>query len=111
MGTLILIIVVFILFYFLHSNNIEDSSIPYAKYKSYPIVGHLFAFVHDRGELLMKCRQLYGQYFRIRLLNQHFIMILCPSDWPSIIRNQSFYFPKHDLFANIFDVTSSFVGM
>ena len=59
----------------------EDPSIPYAKYGSYPIVGHLFAFMRDRKKLLMECSQRYGSYFKIKIFNQRFTMILSYADW------------------------------
>jgi hypothetical protein len=109
-ATFILAVIVFILFYFLRSNNIDVSSIPYAKYGSYPIVGHLFSFLHDRTKLLMECYERYGQCFRIRLLNQCFILILSPSDWTTIIRNQAFYFPGSDHVQHLFDVSIDSTG-
>ncbi len=104
-GTLILVVIAFVLLYFLHFNDGEVSSIPYAKHESYPIVGHLFSFLRDRTKFLMECYERYGQCFRIRLLNQRFTFILSPPDWTSIIRNQSFYFPSDDHVIHLFDLS------
>jgi hypothetical protein len=110
LATFTLVIIVFILFYFLRSNNSDGSSIPYAKHGYYPIVGHLFSFLGDRTKFLMECYERYGQFFRIRLLNQHFILILSPSDWTTIIRNQAFYFPVSDHAVHIFDASADSTG-
>jgi hypothetical protein len=108
--TLILVVIAFLLFYFLHSTDDENSSIPYVKHQSYPIVGHLFAFIRDRTKFLMECQQLYGKCFKIRVLNKRFTLVLSPSDWASIIRNQSFYFPGHDHAGPLFDISTTPMG-
>ena len=74
--TFILIIIVSFLFYFYFFNTDESSSIPYAKHGHYPIVGHLFSFLRDRTKLLIECSERYGTCFKIRLLNQRFILVL-----------------------------------
>ncbi len=107
-GSLILAALTLLLRYFLHSNNDEDLSIPYATYGSYPIVGHLFSFVRDRKKLVIECRQRYGECFRIRALNQRFIMILSHTDWMTIVRNQSFEFMGKDFGMKIFDLSPVF---
>jgi hypothetical protein len=110
-GTFILAAIVFLLIYFLHSNDAELSSIPYVTYKSYPIVGHLLSFRRDQTKFLMDCQLRYGQCFKIRLLNQPFTLVLSPSDWATIIRNPSFYFPSGDLAIHIFDLSTNFYSM
>ena len=60
-STFILLAVVCLLFYILQSNNEKNSSIPYAKYQSYPVVGHLFSILRNRTKFLMECQQRYGQ--------------------------------------------------
>ena len=104
--TFILIATAFFLFYYLFFNTDQSSSsIPYAKYGHYPIVGHLFSFLRDRTKFLIECYQRYGTCFKVRLLNQHFIMVFSPSDWTSIMRNQSFYFPAADHIEHLFDAS------
>lgn len=108
--TFVLIIIGFVLLYFLMVNREDTSSVPYAKHGNYPIVGHLFTFLHDRTKFLIECYQQYGTCFRIRLLNQHFIFVFSPSDWPNIMRNPALYFPAGDHGKHIFDITPSVVG-
>ena len=108
--SLIVIIITFLVIYLRHSNDDKASSIPYATYRSYPIVGHLFSFIRDRTKFLLDCQQRYGQCFRIRLINQSFIFLLSPSDWTTIIRNQSFYFPSVEHGKNIFDMPQEVFG-
>jgi hypothetical protein len=107
-GGLILTAIVLFLAYFLHSNNDGDSSIPYATYGSYPIVGHLFSFIRDRTKFLLECGQRHGQCFRIKLFNQYYTMILSHADWTNIIRNQSLQFPGIELGIQIFDLSPAF---
>ncbi len=109
-GTLILVAIVYLLIYLLQPDNSEKASIPYATYGSYPIVGHVFAFVRDRKKLLMDCQQRYGNCFKIRLFNQRFTFVLSPSDWTSIIRNSLFQFPANDLSTKVFDAFSDLFG-
>jgi hypothetical protein len=109
--TFMLTVISCLFIYFLSFNNNENSSIAYATYGNYPIIGHAFSFARDRTKFLMNCRQRYGSCFKIRLLNQRFIMVLSAPDWTSIIRNPSFYLPSIDIAAQIFDVSSSFSGM
>ena len=107
-GSLVVAAIIFLLAYFLHYKENEDSSIPYAAYGSYPIVGHLFAFLNDRTKLLMECRQRYGGCFRIRVLNQRFTMILSHGDWTTVLRNQSLQFSPIDFGVKIFDLSPIF---
>ncbi len=103
--TLIVIIITFLAIYFRHSNNDKVSSIPYATYGNYPIVGHMFYFIRNRTKFLLDCQQRYGQCFRIRLINQRFIFLLSPSDWTTVNRSRSFYLPSVELGKNIFDIS------
>jgi hypothetical protein len=109
-STFILLAVVCLLFYIFQSNDDKNSSIPYATYGSYPIVGHLFSFLRDRTKLLMACQQRYGKCFKIRLFNQHFTLVLSTPDWTSVIRNPSFYLPANDFATKVFDAFSNFSG-
>ena len=110
LATFLLIAVVLGLVYFLQSTDNDTSSIPYAKHGNYPIVGHLFSFLRDRTKFLMECYERYGSCFRIRLLNQRFILLLSPSDWTAVIRNQAFYFPAGDHVEHLFDVSADSTG-
>ena len=109
-GIFLLAAIACLLIYLLHSNHGENSSIPYVKYKNHPIVGHLFPFLRDRTKFLMDCQERYGQCFKIRLLNQRFILILSPPDWASVIRNQSFYFPVLEHGKHIFGLSNDMFG-
>ena len=91
-GSLVVAAIILVLAYFLRSNDGEDSSIPYATYGSYPVIGHLLSFLRGRTKLLLECSQRYGQCFRIKVFNQQFIMILSYADWVTVIRNQSLKF-------------------
>ncbi len=106
----ILIVIGYLLIHLFQSNDSGNSSIPYAKHESYPIVGHLFSFLRDRKKFLMECRQQYGQCFQIRVFNQRFTFILSPTDWTSIMRSSSFYFPADDLLTAVFDAFSYLSG-
>ena len=103
--TFMLIVTAFLLFYYLFFNTDQSASIPYAKHGHYPIVGHLFAFLHDRTKFLIECYQRYGTCFKVRLLHRRFIMILSPSDWTGVMRNQAFYFPTADHIEHLFDAS------
>jgi hypothetical protein len=109
-GGLILAVIVLFLTYFLHSNKDRDPSIPYAKYGSYPIIGHLFSFMNNRTKLLLECTQRYGQCFRIKVLNEHYTMISSHADWMTVVRNQSFQFAGIDFGIKIFGLSSSFLS-
>ncbi|UJR19250.1 hypothetical protein I4U23_022378 [Adineta vaga] len=109
-GTFILGVIACPLIYFLRSNHGDKSSIPYVTHENYPVVGHLFSFLRNRTKFLMDCKQRYGQYFKIRLFNQRFTLVLSPPDWAAIIRNQSFYFPAGDLGMQIFDLSNNLSG-
>ena len=103
LATSILIIIVGLLFYYLMVHSEDSSSIPYAKHGHYPIVGHLFVFLRDRTKFLMECYERYGTCFKIQILNQHFTLILSPTDWPNIMRNPALYFPAGDHVEHLFD--------
>jgi cytochrome P450 len=109
-ATFILVVIGYLLICLFRSNDSENSSIPYAKHRSYPIVGHVFAFIRDRKQLLMDCHQQYGNCFKIRLFNQRFIFVLSPSDWTSITRNSLFHFPASDIATGVFDAFSYLSG-
>jgi len=111
MGTFILAAIASLLIYFLHSNDGENSSIPYVTYKSYPIVGHLFPFLRDRTNFLMDCQQRYGQCFKIRLLNRRFTLVHSLPDWTAIIRSQSFHLPVTKHLIQLFDVSNNVLSM
>lgn len=102
--------IVLVLAYFLFSNNDGDSSIPYAKYGSYPIVGHLFAFMDDRVKLMLECARRYGPCFRIQVLNQRFTMIISNDDWTSVLRNSAVKFVGDDFGMRIFGLSPAFLG-
>jgi hypothetical protein len=106
----ILVAVICLLIYFLRSNVSENSSVPYVTHESYVVVGHLFAFLHDRTKFLMKCHQQYGQCFKIRLLNEYLTLVVSPTDWAAILRNQSFYFPLNEQILPIFDLSNNLSG-
>ena len=106
--SLILAAIILILVYFLRFNEGDDSSIPYAKYGSYPIVGHLFSFLRDRTQLLIECGQRYGQCFRIRVFNQRFTIVSSHADWTTVIRNQSLKFGGIDFGIQIFGLSPEF---
>lgn len=103
-------VIAYLLVYFCHSNAGEDSSIPYASYGSYPIVGHLFHFLHDRTKFLMNCKQRYGRCFKIRLVNERLTFVLAPYDWATIIRNQSFYLPSLVNIIHMFGVSNTLLS-
>ena len=107
-STCILLVIVCLLFYVIRSNNEEDSSIPYAIYQSYPIVGHLFSFLRDRTKLLMECQQRYGNCFKIRVFNQGFVIVLSTADWTTVIRNPAFYLHVDEFMTMIYGSVSDF---
>lgn len=109
-STIILAIIVCLLIYFLQKTDDKNSSIPYATYGSYPIIGHLFPFIYNRKKLMIDCQQRYGQCFKIRLVNQYFIFVISPTDWTNIIRNPLFSFPANDLSTKVFDASSDLFG-
>jgi hypothetical protein len=109
-GSLILTAIALMLTYFLYSNNDGDSSIPYAKYGSYPIIGHFFFFMRDRTKLLIECGQRYGQCFRIKVFNQRFTMILSYADWITVVKNSSLKFMGIEFGMSIFGLSSVFLG-
>ncbi|CAF1349986.1 unnamed protein product [Didymodactylos carnosus] len=104
-GSLVMAAIILVLAYFLRSNDGEDSSIPYATYGSYPVIGHLLSFLRCRTKLLLECGQQYGQCFRIKVLKQRFTMILSYADWMTIIRNQSLKFDGIDFGIKIFGIS------
>ena len=75
-------------------------SISYAIHESYPLVGHIFSFVHDRKAFSIHCQQRYGQCF-----NQRCTFLLSPSDWTTIMRSSAFYFPANQVALNVFDTS------
>ncbi|CAF1185600.1 unnamed protein product [Adineta steineri] len=107
---LILAGIIFLLIHFLRSDDTGDSSIPYAKCASYPIVGHLFSFLRDRRKLFLECSKQYGDCFRIRMFNQYFTMILSHTDWTNVVRNSAFQFSATDFAVQIFDISRVFHG-
>ncbi|UJR16912.1 hypothetical protein I4U23_003810 [Adineta vaga] len=104
--SVILLSIVLLLIYYFYWKTNEDLSIPYATYGSYPIVGHLFGFIRDRTKLLIECRQRYGSFFRIKLVNQRFIMISSHIDWMKIVKNSAFQFMGIELGIKIFGFSS-----
>ena len=109
-STFLVAVIAILLFYFLQSNHGKNSSIPYVTYKNCPLVGHLFSFIADPKKFLMECQQRFGQSFKIRLFTQPFVFLLSPSDWTTIIRNQSFYFPATELAMQNFDIMINLSG-
>lgn len=109
-GSLILLSIVCCLYYLVHFNERNDSSIPYATYRSYPIVGHLFSFLRGRTKLLLECQQRYGNCFKIRVFNQRFVLVLSQADWTTVIRNPAFYLPTDDFMTMIYGSVSNFSG-
>ncbi|CAF1142785.1 unnamed protein product, partial [Adineta ricciae] len=107
--SLLLIFVILFVIYFIRSKPDEDPSIPYAKYASYPIIGHLIAFTRNRTKLLLECHRRYGACFRIRAANQRFIMIPSHADWMTIVKNSSFKFTGTELGIEIFGFSSVFL--
>jgi hypothetical protein len=107
---LVLIGIISFLLYYLQSNDVGDSTIPYAKYQSYPIIGHLIPFLGCRAKLLTECRQRYGECFRIRVFSQYFTMISSHTDWTNVVRSQSFEFAGIDFAVKIFDVSPTFLS-
>ena len=110
LGGLILTVILVLLTYVLYSNADGDSSIPYARYESYPIVGHLFAFTRNRTKLLLECAEKYGSCFRIQVFNQRFTIISSYIDWATIVRSQSFKFMAIESGINIFGLSPTFLG-
>jgi hypothetical protein len=106
--SLILAVITLLLTYFLRSKNSGDLSIPYATYGTYPLVGHLFAFLRDRTKLLLECRQRYDECFRIRVFSQYVTMILSHADWMNVVRNPSFQFSAIEFGIQIFDLSPTF---
>ena len=104
-GTLVFIIIACLWIYFFRLNSDENSSIPYVKHESYPLVGHLFSLVRDRKAFLLRCQQRYGQCFKTRFVNQRFTFVLSPSDWTTILRNPAFYYPDSVFARDIFDAS------
>ena len=109
--TFLLGIIICAVIYFLHSNEGKKSSIPYVTYKRLPILGHLIPFLRDRTKFLLECKKLYGQCFKIQLINQNFILILSPSDWSGVLRNSSFYFPVDVHAKRLFNINSRLLGL
>lgn len=109
-STLVLLAIACLLFYIFRSNDETNPSIPYATYQSYPIVGHLFAFLRNRTKFLMECQQRYGHSFKIRIFRQRFVLVLNPADWTTVVRNSSFYLPTDDFMAMIFGAQANFSG-
>jgi hypothetical protein len=107
---LILIVLSLILIFYLKSNKNLNKTIPYVKDGYYPFIGNLFSLINNRTKYLMKCRQKYGETFKIKLLNQTIIFILNPSDWTNVIRNQSFLFMGDTFSKTIFDMDHNFFG-
>ena len=106
--TFILGIIVCIVIYANKEKN--RSSIPYVTYQHWPILGHLIPFLRDRTKFLIECKKIYGHCFRIRLINQDFILILSPADWAAVIRNSSFYFPVDLHSKRLFNIQSRILG-
>lgn len=110
-GSLLLTAFILLLTYFLSSNKDNgDPSIPFAKHRSYPIIGHLFAFMNDRTNLLLECGQRYGSCFRIRVFNQQFTMILSHADWMNVVRNPSFKFMPTEFARKLFGISPLVAG-
>mgnify|MGYP001043158865 FL=1 len=112
-GTIFLtgLFVLFVACFLFYSNNDNcDPSIPYANYGSYPIIGHLIAFSRDRTKLLLECSKRYGSCFRIKVLNQSFIIIPAHNDWTTIVRSQSFKFSPEEFGMRLFGLSSSLVS-
>jgi hypothetical protein len=107
-GSLVVAAIILLLAYFLRSKDGEDSTIPYATYGSYPIIGHLFSFLRGRTKLLLECSQRYGQCFRIKVFSQQYTMILSSADWMTVIRNQSLKFEGLEFGVRIFGMSSAF---
>jgi hypothetical protein len=110
MSSLILAVVVSILIYLLFFNNGKPSLIPYVKNGDYPFLGFLYPYFADRTNFVMDCRRRYGSCFAVKLLNQKLIFVLSPSDWPTIVRNQSLYFPSRELGMKVFDTCHHALG-
>lgn len=87
-----------------------NDSIPYVKEGYYPLIGNLFSLINNRTNYLIKCREKYGETFKIKLFSQTIIFILNPSDWTNVIKNQSFLFMGDTFSKNIFDMDHNFFG-
>lgn len=88
----------------------KKPSIPFVRNNWYPVVGHLFAFIADRTNFVIDCRQRYGQCFSMKILNQKITFLLNPFDWPTISRNRSFYFPGPEFAAKTFNMSLDCFG-
>ena len=109
-STLIFVLITCLCIYLFRSNSDENSSIPYAAHESYPLIGHVISSIRDRKAFLTRCRQRYGQCFKIRFFNKRFTFVLSPSDWTIILRNPAFYFPGNDVAKNLFDTFVDYFG-
>lgn len=106
----LLFVLLLILIYLYQYRRRSSGSIPFVKEGYYPLIGHLFVFVHNRTNSLNKSREKYGNIFEMKVLKQRFIFVTNPLDWPIVIRNPSFRF-LGDLFSKrIFDMDHNFFG-
>ena len=94
----------------LYSNDDSDPSIPYARYGSYPIIGHLLAFTRDRKTLFFECSQRYGSCFRIKVFNKRFTMLSSHADWVTIVRNQSLKLMTDELAIRMFGLSPAILS-
>lgn len=94
-----------LLIYMLYKAD-KNSSVPFVTRNWYPVVGHLFVFLHDGTTFIVRCCRKYGPYFSLRVLNQHITFLLSPYDWKIITRNKSFYFPGSEFAEKVFDMSS-----
>jgi hypothetical protein len=94
---LVAVLIVYIVYLFLNSIKIDNSSIPFVRSQNYPIVGHLFAFPFDKINFLIRNKERYGSCFTIKLLNRRMTFFLDPRDWSSVSHNVHLEMPVADM--------------
>ncbi|CAM4842435.1 unnamed protein product [Rotaria magnacalcarata] len=107
---IIIVIIIFLLIYYNKRNNIEIDAIEYVRDGCYPIIGNLFSLIKNRTQFLKNSREIYGDCFKVKLLNQTIIFILNPFDWINIIKNRSLQFMGEQFSRTIFDLDHNFFG-